>query len=140
MNCLSRRDQQPLYNKQSKLSYLSALTTTDPIRSAILDRLMALWASCPLSKYSTGNLEGLSGATITIVGWMYMEFLYTRFLLLKMLVSHSDRNRIEMIQVSHELLSEVLAVMRGCYGIVYSRPDREFIVSIIPYLASPSAF
>ena len=75
--------------------------------SGLLRRLEGIWQTIPMSKYTEVDLEiyGLERQNLDIIRWVWHDYLYTKFLLHKLIVSNGDGNHAELIQISHELVA-----------------------------------
>lgn len=71
----------------------------------------------------------LSG-TVSMLMCTKLEFLYTEFLLYKLLLNH---NRAKLIEKSHEIVRIVLTAMKKGNNLVEEYLDVEWTVSLLSY-------
>lgn len=106
---------------------------------SVVDKLDAMWQTTPFSRFDLQSGKSLSSDDTMVLRWMRTEYLYTKFLLLKLLANQSEGDHKAFIIVSHEILHTVLTQMKSRNALVTQRPDLEFTVrNTVPISHNPS--
>ncbi|KAM0452570.1 hypothetical protein ACHAPV_009466 [Trichoderma viride] len=105
--------------------------TQDLVHEAqeILTRSSSIWETMPhFMQYEPSLWGRMAPSTIIMLLSLKLEYLYSRFLLYKMLVNQSSGYRQALIQTSHETLGLVLSVMKKRDLIGSHRIDLEWTI------------
>ncbi|KAL6828780.1 hypothetical protein J3E69DRAFT_329690 [Trichoderma sp. SZMC 28015] len=105
--------------------------TQDLVHEAqeILTRASSTWETMPHFMQYEPSLWGRTApSTIIMLLSLKLEYLYSKFLLYKMLVNQSSSHRHALIQISHETLGLVLSVMKKRDVIGSHRIDLEWTI------------
>ncbi|QYS97855.1 Zn(2)-C6 fungal-type domain-containing protein [Trichoderma simmonsii] len=95
----------------------------------ILTRASSTWETMPHFMQYEPSLWGRTApSTIIMLLSLKLEYLYSKFLLYKMLVNQSSSHRHALIQISHETLGLVLSVMKKRDVIGSHRIDLEWTI------------
>ncbi|KAL7917219.1 hypothetical protein ACQKWADRAFT_307332 [Trichoderma austrokoningii] len=95
----------------------------------ILTRASSIWETMPHFMHYELSLWGrIAPSTILMLLSLKLEYLYSKFLLYKMLVNRSSGYRHALIQISHETLGLVLSVMKKRDIIGSHRIDLEWTI------------
>jgi hypothetical protein len=93
----------------------------------ILSKLTSTWESIPQKQYEQSMCDTMRPSAIWVIIGPRLEYLYTKFLLHKLLISQNEGNRDMMIQTSHEILHLVLSLLKK--NDVIAVPNLEGMVS-----------
>ncbi|OPB43737.1 hypothetical protein A0O28_0020550 [Trichoderma guizhouense] len=107
--------------------------TQDLVHEAqkILTRASSTWETMPhFMQYEPSLWGRMAPSTILMLLSIKLEYLYSKFLLFKMLVNQSSSHRDALIQISHETLGLVLSVMKKRDLIGSHRIDLEWTPSV----------
>ncbi|WPH03646.1 Hypothetical protein R9X50_00652900 [Acrodontium crateriforme] len=116
---------------------LSRTSPSHPEKArSVVDKLETMWRTTPFSTFDLLSRDGLHSEDIVITRWMQIEYLYTKFLLLKLLANQSEHDHKAFIIVSHEILQIVLSLLKSRNALMTQRPDLEF--TMVTY-AMPTA-
>ena len=99
----------------------------DPFLRQILAELNSTWDSIPHKGYEPEMCATMRPSAIWLIIGPQLEYLYSRFLLHKLLISQNDGDREEMIRTSHEILTLALGLLKNTD--IMDAPDLEWIVS-----------
>ncbi|KAF3055355.1 hypothetical protein CFAM422_013166 [Trichoderma lentiforme] len=105
--------------------------TQDLVHEAqeILTRASSTWETMPhFMQYEPSLWGRTTPSTIIMLLSLKLEYLYSKFLLYKMLVNQSSSHRHALIQISHETLGLVLSVMKKRDVIGSHRIDLEWTI------------
>ncbi|KAM6483736.1 hypothetical protein HDV62DRAFT_333627 [Trichoderma sp. SZMC 28011] len=105
--------------------------TQDLVHEAqeILTRASSTWETMPhFMQYEPSLWGRIAPSTILMLLSLKLEYLYSKFLLFKMLVNQSSSHRDALIQISHETLGLVLSVMKKRDLIGSHRIDLEWTI------------
>ncbi|KAM0249830.1 hypothetical protein ACHAQJ_008898 [Trichoderma viride] len=105
--------------------------TQDLVHEAqgILTRSSSTWETMPhFMQYEPSLWGRMAPSTILMLLSLKLEYLYSKFLLYKMLVNQSSGYRHALIQISHETLGLVLSVMKKRDLIGSHRIDLEWTI------------
>lgn len=99
----------------------------------ILSKLTSTWESIPHKQYEQSMCDKMLPSAIWVILGPRLEYLYSKFLLHKLLISQNEGNRDKMIQTSHEILHLALSLLKK--NDVIATPNLEGLVSceIVPY-------
>ncbi|KAJ5547995.1 hypothetical protein N7513_005229 [Penicillium frequentans] len=78
----------------------------------ILSELTFTWDSIPQIQYKQSMCDTMLPSAVWVVLGPRLEYLYTKFLLHKLLITHNEGNRESMIQTSHDILHLALSLMK----------------------------
>ncbi|OKL60711.1 hypothetical protein UA08_03987 [Talaromyces atroroseus] len=78
----------------------------------VLSKLTSTWHSIPHKQYEQSMLDTMLPSAIWVVIGPRLEYLYTKFLLHKLLISQNEGNRDKMIHTSHEILHLALSLLK----------------------------
>lgn len=119
----------PLCLFSSSWCVIVAWLTRNLLRE-ILTRASSTWETMPhFMQYEPSLWGRIAPSTILMLLSLKLEYLYSKFLLFKMLVNQSSSHRDALIQISHETLGLVLSVMKKRDLIGSHRIDLEWTVS-----------
>jgi hypothetical protein len=90
---------------------------------------MLTWQSLPHVTDQMPDWENLSWFTSVQRLFTRLEYLYTKFLLHKLLVEQEREQRADLLRVAHEILTLVLSTFKQRFMIVTYRLDMEWTVS-----------
>jgi len=96
--------------------------------SSVLNRLVQTWQSTPHLSYEVTNWDDIPPPKIIVLLYLRLEYLYTKFLLHKLLTKHGG-DRSPMIETAHEMLDLVLLRARKREVVMAHRIDIEWTVS-----------
>jgi len=89
--------------------------------------LISTWESIPHKQYDQSMCDTMLPSAIWGIIGPRLEYLYTEFLLHKLLISQNEGNRDEMIRTSHEILQLALSLLKK--SDVIATPNLEGTVS-----------
>ncbi|KAJ5651252.1 uncharacterized protein N7484_004975 [Penicillium longicatenatum] len=78
----------------------------------ILSKLTSTWESIPHVEYEQSMCESMLPSAIWVILGPRLDYLYTKFLLHKLLITHNEGNREKMIHTSHDILHLALSLMK----------------------------
>ncbi|KAH8701636.1 hypothetical protein BGW36DRAFT_101904 [Talaromyces proteolyticus] len=78
----------------------------------ILSKLNSTWESIPHKQYEQSMFDTMLPSAIWVVIGPRLEYLYSKFLLHKLLISQNEGNRDKMIWTSHEILHLALSLLK----------------------------
>ncbi|KAJ5993976.1 hypothetical protein N7451_009700 [Penicillium sp. IBT 35674x] len=78
----------------------------------ILSKLTSTWQSIPQIQYKQSMCDTMLPSAVWVVLGPRLEYLYTKFLLHKLLITHNEGNRESLIQTSHDILHLALSLMK----------------------------
>lgn len=96
--------------------------------SSVLTRLVLTWQSIPHLTYEVTDWDAIPKIQLLILLYLRLEYLYTKFLLHKLLTKHGG-DRSPMVETAHELLDLVLLRARQREVVMAHRIDIEWTVS-----------
>jgi hypothetical protein len=107
----------------------SSIPTLTFFNRDLLSKSASTWASLPSHvKYTPSSWTALPPATVIALLSLRLESLYTEFILHKLLVNQNPANRSLLIEISHFILSLVLAALNQRTILLKHRIDLEWSV------------
>jgi len=105
----------------------------------LLHKLATIWESLPPHvRYTSSSCEAMSPHAIPVLIMLRLEYLYTEFLLHKLIVNRDHTSRGALIQTSHQILGPVLSVFTKRPITSVSKTDLEWTVNEVLYSTARS--
>ncbi|KAJ5758373.1 hypothetical protein N7520_005529 [Penicillium odoratum] len=126
---LSIGPQTPNIAEKASPIHSSDLEAETPPPREILSKLTLTWQSIFQIQFERSMCETKLPSAIWVVSGPRLDYLYTKILLHKLLITHTEGNRERMIQTSHDILYLALSLMKK-HDLI-ATPNLEWLVGLI---------